>query len=176
MAQIVNTTVINTATEHVLSTLGEMASSYGPQDWIQGRIAAMSQIGKDISSSDNKIAAIAANGFFMMNQPASETSAAALATASIAAMSIVYTMTMAFLGLGGPISLLASLLAPGLQAAWVAWVISISTVWFWYTSYLAVMWFLSKLLSVNQGRSRSSRIEKYNQRRNARMDCYRETL
>lgn len=137
---------INAATEHVLGTLGEMASSYGPQDWIKGRIDAMSQIGKDIASSDNKIAAVAANGFFMLNQPSSETSSAALATASITAMSIIYTMTMAFLGLGGPISLLASLLAPGLQAAWVAWVISIFTVWFWHTSYLAVMWFLSKLL------------------------------
>lgn len=137
---------ISTATEHVLSTLGEMASSYGPQDWVQGRIDAMSQIGKDISSSDNKIAAIAANGFFMFNQPLQETSSAAFASASIAAMSIVYTMTMAFLGLGGPISLLASLLVSGLQAAWVAWVISIFTFWFWHTSYLAVMWFLSKLL------------------------------
>jgi hypothetical protein len=137
---------ISAATEHVLGTLGEMASTYGPQDWIKGRIDAISQIGKDIASSDNKIAAIAANGFFLLNQPTTETAGAALATASIAAMSIVYTMTMAFLGLGGPISLLASLLVSGLQAAWVAWVISIFTVWFWHTSYLAVMWFLSKLL------------------------------
>ncbi|NJM76762.1 MAG: hypothetical protein HC852_14450 [Acaryochloridaceae cyanobacterium RU_4_10] len=134
------------ATQNVQKTLGDLASTYGPQDWINGRREAINNITKDIVSSNNPVAALASNAWFMLTQPIAETANAAQATASIVMMSVVYTMTMAFLGLGGPISLLASLLAPGLQAAWVAWVISIFTVWFWHTSYLAVMWFLSKLL------------------------------
>lgn len=137
---------ISDATENVLDTLGDLADTYGSQDWIQGRKDAIAKIGSEIASSDNKVASLASNTFFMFAQPGSETLNAAVATASIVVMSVVYTMTMAFLGLGGPISLLASILVPGLQSGWMAWVISIFTVWFWHTSYLAVMWFLSKLL------------------------------
>jgi hypothetical protein len=137
---------ISTATENVLNTLGDLASTYGPQDWIEGRKEAIGKIASDIVSPDTKKVDLASNVFFMFTQPSAETSNAALATASIVMMSVVYTMTMAFLGLGGPISFLASILVPGLQSAWVAYVISVFTVWFWHTSYLAVMWFLSKLL------------------------------
>jgi hypothetical protein len=137
---------ISIATDNAMKTMSDMAKTYGPMDWIEGREEALAQIGKDIGSSDNVLAAHAANTFFMFVQPVAETAAAAHATASIVMMSVSYTLTMAFMGLGGPVSLLASLLVPGLQAAWVLWVISIFSVWFWHTSYLAVMWFLSKLL------------------------------
>ena len=137
---------ISRATDNAMKTMSDMAKTYGPMDWIKGREEALASIGKDIASSDNIVSAAAANTFFMFVQPVAETAAAAHATASIVMASVSYTLTMAFLGLGGPVTLLASILVPGLQAGWVLWVISIFSVWFWHTSYLAVMWFLSKLL------------------------------
>ncbi|NJM78191.1 MAG: hypothetical protein HC852_23475 [Acaryochloridaceae cyanobacterium RU_4_10] len=137
---------VATATKEVVGNLKEMASSYGPMDWIQGRIDAIVAIGKDIINSDNKIASLAANTWFAFAQPVDEAIQAGQATASITTMSVSYAMTIAYLGLGGPVTILASILVPGLNAAWVAWVVGIFAVWFWYTSYLAGMWFLSKLL------------------------------
>ena len=137
---------VSHATDNAMKTMSDMANTYGPLDWIKGRQQALAAIQEDIVSSDNIVSALAANSFFMFVQPVAETAAAAHATASIVMASVSYTLTMAFLGLGGPVALLASILAPGLQSAFVLWVISIFSVWFWHTSYLAVMWFLSKLL------------------------------
>ena len=137
---------ISKASTTAMETMGDMAKTYNSADWIKGRVLALSAIAKDITSSDNILSAAAAQSFFIFVQPVAETAAAAHATASIVTMSISYTMTMAFIGLGGPVALLASLLAPGLQGAWAIWLIGVFSVWFWHTSYLALMWFLSKLL------------------------------
>jgi hypothetical protein len=139
-------TCISKATDNAMTTLSDLQKSYGPMDWIKGRMDAIQKIATDIVSPNGQKVSVAANLFFMFVQPVAETAAAAHATASIVMMSVVYTITMAFLGLGGPVAMLASLLAPGLQSAWVLWVISVFSVWFWHTSYLAVMWFLSQLL------------------------------
>lgn len=137
---------ISVATDKALKYLGDAANEYGPMDWITGRIDVLKKIGTDIMSSDNPIASLAANTFFMFAQPVAETVASAHATASIAAISAAYGVTLAIMGLGIPVSMLASVLMPGMQSAWVGWLIGVFTAWFWYTTYLGIMWMLSLMM------------------------------
>ena len=106
---------ISTATDNAMKTMSSIANTYGPMDWIKGRGEALLQIAKDIVNPDLAISARASNTFFMFVQPVAESAAAAHATASIVMMSVAYTITMAFLGLGAPIALLASMLVSGLD-------------------------------------------------------------
>lgn len=138
---------ISEAASQALGTLNDFKSTYGAQQWIDGRIEIFKTIAKDVTSSDTSLVEKTANTFFYMYAaPVSEVAQAGLATASITAFTAIYACVMAYIGLGGPIAGLSSLLVPGLQSGWVVWIVSLFGLWFWRLSYMAIMWFLSKAL------------------------------
>lgn len=138
---------ISEATTQALGTLNDFKSIYGPTEWWQGRIEIFEKISKDLLSSDTSLVEKTANTFFyMMAAPVAEVAQAGLATASITAFTAIYACVVAYIGLGGPIAGLSSLLVPGLQSGWVVWLVSLFGLWFWRVSYMAILWFLSKVL------------------------------
>jgi hypothetical protein len=137
---------ISQAAESALATLGDFKETFGVQSWIENRIDAFEQILDQVISPNTSLSAKASNLFFMFSAPAAEAAAASQAAAFITAMSAVYACTITFIGLGGPIAGLSSLLVPGLRSGWIAWLTGIFAVWFWRIGYICILWFLSKIL------------------------------
>jgi hypothetical protein len=138
---------ISEATAQALGTLNDFKSTYGPMDWIKGREDIFSKIAKDLASPNTSLVEKTANTFFyMFAAPAAEVAQAGLATASITAFTAIYACVITYIGLGGPIAGLSSLLVPGLQSGWLVWLVGIFGLWFWRVSYMAIIWFLSKVL------------------------------
>lgn len=138
---------ISEAAAQALGTLKDFQASYGVQDWIKGRQDIFEKIVKDLSSPNTSLVDKASNTFFyMFAAPVAEVAQAGLATASITAFTAIYACVIAYIGLGGPIAGLSSLLVPGLQSGWVVWLVAIFGLWFWRVSYMAIIWFLSKVL------------------------------
>jgi hypothetical protein len=138
---------ISEATTQALGTLKDFQSTYGVNEWITGRQEIFEKISQDLLSTDTSLVEKTSNTFFyMFAAPAAELAQAGLATASITAFTAIYACVIAYIGLGGPIAGLSSLLVPGLQSGWVVWVVGIFGLWFWRVSYMAILWFLSKVL------------------------------
>lgn len=138
---------ISEAAAQALGTLKDFESRYGLAEWLKGRQDILEKIRDDVLSPDKSLIAQTANTFFyVFAKPAAETAQAAAATASITAFMSIYAAVMAYMGLGGPIAGLSSLLVPGLQSGWVVWLLSIFGLWFWRVSYMALLWFSSKTL------------------------------
>jgi hypothetical protein len=138
---------ISEATTQALGTLNDFQSTYGVNEWITGRKEIFQKIADDLASPDTSLVEKTSNTFFyIFAAPAAELAQAGLATASITAFTAIYACVIAYIGLGGPIAGLSSLLVPGLQSGWVVWLVGIFGLWFWRVSYMAILWFLSKVL------------------------------
>jgi hypothetical protein len=139
------------ASANAQNMLGDVQKNFGPLGWVVERTKFLYDIGqkmgKDIATSGDPARAIASNAFFLFAAPASEITFSTLATIGITIVTMLYAVVLAFAGLGLPVSLLASMLVPGFNAAWVGWIVGIGGIWFFRMSYLLIMWFCSKILT-----------------------------
>ena len=137
---------ISEASTQALNVLKDYQETFNFPQWVKERVDIFKEVVYNIADINTSLNEKAANVFFMFAAPAAEIAQNSIATASITAFTAIYSCVMAYIGLGGPIAGLSSLLVPGLQSGWIVWLTSIFMLWFWRLSYMTMMWFLSKTL------------------------------
>lgn len=135
------------ATNSALQHLGDFKEQFPLSKWLTDDIGQLKQIAQNILSPDKNIVEKAMNVWYAFNAPVMEIEMAAKMTAAIASYTAIYATVILFIGLGGPIAGLSSLLVPALQNGWVAWLVGILAIWYWRFSYLIMTWILSEMLT-----------------------------
>jgi hypothetical protein len=135
------------ATNSALQHLGDFKEQFPLSKWLSDDIDQLKQIAGNILSPDKNIVEKAMNIWYAWNAPMMEIEMAAKMTAAIASYTAIYATVILFIGLGGPIAGLSSMLVPALQNGWVAWLVGILGIWYWRFSYLIMCWILSEMLT-----------------------------
>ena len=136
------------ATNSALQHLGDFKEQFPAQlKWLTDDINQLKQIAGNILSPDKNIVEKAMNIWYAWNAPMMEIEMAVKMTAAITSYTAIYATVILFIGLGGPIAGLSSMLVPALQNGWVAWLVGILGIWYWRFSYLIMCWILSEMLT-----------------------------
>ena len=135
------------ATNSALQHLGDFKEQFPLAKWLSDDIDQLKQIGGNILSPDKNIVEKVMNIWYAWNAPMMEIEMAVKMTAAITSYTAIYATVILFIGLGGPIAGLSSMLVPALQNGWVAWLVGILGIWYWRFSYLIMCWILSEMLT-----------------------------
>jgi hypothetical protein len=134
-------------TEMALKNLGEFKETFPGAKWLDDIMTQLKGVSSNILSPEKSLVEKALNIWYAFNAPLMELKAAAEATASITAFTAIYGAVIVFLGLAGPIMGLSSLLVPGLQNGWIAFICVVFGVFYWRFSFLIMMFSLSEMMT-----------------------------
>jgi hypothetical protein len=134
-------------TQKALESMGQFKETFPGAKWLDDIQTQLRGVASNILSPEKNLVDKALNIWYAFNAPLMELRAAADAAASITAFTAIYGAIIVFLGLAGPLMGLSSLLVPGLQNGWIAFICIVFGVFYWRFSFLVVMFSLSDMMT-----------------------------
>jgi uncharacterized membrane protein len=138
---------LSDATSAVLQEMGGYRENVQGQKWFQETLEAITDIAKTLADPNQNLGNKAQSIFYLFAAPVAEVKGAADSLNTITTLSVCYGAAMVLMGFAGIWAALASLLTPLKQSAFIAWVISVFSIWLWRACVLILLWLSSEMMT-----------------------------